>query len=161
MIDVEGGTLTLKVYDEELKIDVRNTMRHKEDFGTSSNIQVFEQVEERDHVESVSKLPLERVLSMSIFEENEAVDSSEVEVVEMLNIQPVLKRSRTHRWEDLRQPIDLNGNEDKPKSSELKQLPENLKYVFLDTEKKCPAIISSNLQSVQEDRLIEVLRNLN
>ncbi|XP_058741216.1 uncharacterized protein LOC131613576 [Vicia villosa] len=29
MIDMEGGTMTLKVYDEELKIDVRDTMKHK------------------------------------------------------------------------------------------------------------------------------------
>src|SRR3954470_14399201 len=64
MIDMDGGTLTLKVCDEELKINVHNTMKHKEDIGTSSNIQVLQQVVESDHVESVSQLPLERVLSM-------------------------------------------------------------------------------------------------
>src|SRR3954471_19877889 len=42
MIDMDGGTLTLKVYDEELKINVHNTMKHKEDVGTSSNIQVLQ-----------------------------------------------------------------------------------------------------------------------
>jgi hypothetical protein len=41
----------------------------------------------------------------------------------------------------------------------LKQLPTNLKYVFLDTEKKCPAIINASLQSVKEAELIQVLKN--
>ncbi|XP_058733559.1 uncharacterized protein LOC131605188 [Vicia villosa] len=128
MIDMDGGTLTLKVYDEELKINVHNTMKHKEDIGTSSNIQVLQQVVESDHVKSVSQLPLERVLSMSIFGENEEANDNDLEVVSMLESQPISKGSRTHGWEDLRQPIALGCNEEKPKSSELKQLPENLKY---------------------------------
>ncbi|XP_058724820.1 uncharacterized protein LOC131596234 [Vicia villosa] len=93
MIDMDGGTLTLKVYDEELKINVHNTMKHKEDIGTSSNIQVLEQVVESDHVESVSQLPLERVLSMSIFGENEEANDNELEVVSMLETQPIFKGS--------------------------------------------------------------------
>ncbi|XP_050878629.1 uncharacterized protein LOC127082434 [Lathyrus oleraceus] len=31
MIDIEEGTMTLKVYDEELKIDSRSAMKHKDD----------------------------------------------------------------------------------------------------------------------------------
>src|SRR3954462_12565680 len=158
MIDMDGGTLTLKVYDEELKINVHNTMKHKEDVGTSSSIQVLQQVVESDHVESALQLPLEKVLSMSIFGENEEANDNDLEAVSMLETQPIFKGSRTHRWEDLRQPIALGCNEEKPKSSELKQLPENLKYVFLDSEEKCPAIISSSLKNIQEDKLIEVLK---
>ncbi|XP_050876543.1 uncharacterized protein LOC127080264 [Lathyrus oleraceus] len=35
LINIEEGTMTLKVYYEELKIDVRNTMKYKDDIGTS------------------------------------------------------------------------------------------------------------------------------
>lgn len=42
--------------------------------------------------------------------------------------------------------------------AELKKLPENLKYVFLDPERKCPVIISSNLEVSQEDKLVKVLK---
>lgn len=44
MINIEEGMVTLKVYDEELKIDVRNTMKYKDDIGTSHTIEVIDQV---------------------------------------------------------------------------------------------------------------------
>ncbi|XP_050916766.1 uncharacterized protein LOC127131927 [Lathyrus oleraceus] len=44
LIDIEEGSMTLKVYDEELKIDVRNTMRYKDDMATSQHIEVIDQV---------------------------------------------------------------------------------------------------------------------
>lgn len=40
----------------------------------------------------------------------------------------------------------------------MKQLPEYLKYVFLEPEGKCPAIINSSLQDIQEEKLIQVLK---
>jgi hypothetical protein len=40
----------------------------------------------------------------------------------------------------------------------LKQLPENLKYVFLDPEGKYPAITNSSLHNIQEENLIQVLK---
>ena len=36
LIDIEEGIMTLKVYDEELKIDVPNTMKYKDDMATKS-----------------------------------------------------------------------------------------------------------------------------
>ncbi|XP_058758985.1 uncharacterized protein LOC131632221 [Vicia villosa] len=44
MIDIENGTMTLKVYDEDLKINVRNTMKHKEDIGTNHSVEVINQI---------------------------------------------------------------------------------------------------------------------
>ncbi|XP_050875610.1 uncharacterized protein LOC127079245 [Lathyrus oleraceus] len=44
LINIEEGTMTLKVYDEELKIDVQNTMRYKDDICTSYTIEVLDQV---------------------------------------------------------------------------------------------------------------------
>ncbi|XP_050878652.1 uncharacterized protein LOC127082454 [Lathyrus oleraceus] len=41
MIDIEEGTMTLKVYDEELKIDVRNTMQYKDDIGISHTVEII------------------------------------------------------------------------------------------------------------------------
>ncbi|XP_058775049.1 uncharacterized protein LOC131649295 [Vicia villosa] len=42
LIDIEEGTMTLKVYDEELKIDVRNTMKYKDGVATSQHIEVID-----------------------------------------------------------------------------------------------------------------------
>ncbi|XP_058745816.1 uncharacterized protein LOC131618655 [Vicia villosa] len=67
LIDIEEGTMTLKVYDEELKIDVRNTMKYKDDVATSQHIEVIDQVITNEHALTSQQLPLERVLSSSIF----------------------------------------------------------------------------------------------
>jgi hypothetical protein len=45
-----------------------------------------------------------------------------------------------------------------PPSLELKQLPENMKYAYLEMNEKLPAIISSNLNFDQENKLLQVLR---
>ncbi|XP_050919712.1 uncharacterized protein LOC127137286 [Lathyrus oleraceus] len=74
LIDIEEGTMTLKVYDEELKIDVRNTMKYKDDVATSQHIEVIYQMILKENPLGEQKLPLERVLSLSIFEDTQGVD---------------------------------------------------------------------------------------
>ncbi|KOM26766.1 hypothetical protein LR48_Vigan316s000800 [Vigna angularis] len=41
---------------------------------------------------------------------------------------------------------------------ECKQLPDNLKYVYLEDDEKKPVIISTSLDSVQEEKLLGILR---
>ncbi|XP_050920163.1 uncharacterized protein LOC127137785 [Lathyrus oleraceus] len=66
LIVIEEGTMTLKVYDEELKIDVRNTMKYKDEVATSQHIETIDQICEKKNCLTTQKLPLERVLSLSI-----------------------------------------------------------------------------------------------
>ncbi|XP_045797211.1 uncharacterized protein LOC123891391 [Trifolium pratense] len=47
---------------------------------------------------------------------------------------------------------------EQPPSLELKPLPKNLKYAYLEENEKLPVIISSNLDCEQEEKLLEVLR---
>ncbi|XP_058733239.1 uncharacterized protein LOC131604841 [Vicia villosa] len=77
LIDIEEGTMTLKVYDEELKIDVRNTMKYKDDIATSQHIEVIDQICDEGNSLTTQKLPLERVLSLSIFRKEEVVDEKD------------------------------------------------------------------------------------
>ncbi|XP_050888912.1 uncharacterized protein LOC127094083 [Lathyrus oleraceus] len=100
--------------------------------------------------------PLERVLSLSIFGSDE--DEGELEVLAMMEKQHRWIKSKPHRWEDLRPPPPSEDTQEPKTGAYLKQLPANLKYVFLDAEKKCPAIINVSLQSVQEAELIQVLK---
>jgi hypothetical protein len=78
--------------------------------------------------------PLERVLSLSIFESDE--DERDLEVLAMMEKQPQWIRSKPHRWEDLRPPPPSEDTQEPKMGADLKQLPRNLKYVFLDAEKK-------------------------
>ena len=58
----------------------------------------------------------------------------------------------------------VEGSDDTPPSEEilpkveLKALPSNLKYVFLDEEKRNPVIIAADLEDIQEEELLVVLR---
>jgi hypothetical protein len=150
MIDIEEGTMTLKVYDEKLKIDVRDTMKFKDDEGASKSIEVLDTVFAQSMQITTPKLPLERVLSLSIIEDTDGIDEKESKVVSMLKAQPPWIHSRPQRWEELRPKVSPEEKQDIKKGIELKQLPEHLKYVFLDNEEKCPAIINSGLREIQE-----------
>ncbi|XP_050897287.1 uncharacterized protein LOC127104123 [Lathyrus oleraceus] len=77
LINIEEGTMTLKVYDEELKIDVRNTMRYKDDICTSHTIEVMDQVMAYDSPLNAPQSPLERLFSLSIFDSDKEVDNRE------------------------------------------------------------------------------------
>ncbi|XP_050886609.1 uncharacterized protein LOC127091910 [Lathyrus oleraceus] len=58
LINIEEGTMMLKVYDEELKTDVRNTMRYKDDICTSHNIEILDQVMTYDSPLNAPQSPL-------------------------------------------------------------------------------------------------------
>jgi hypothetical protein len=80
--------MTLKVYDKKLKIDVRNTMRYKDDICTSHTIEVLDQVMTYDSPLNAPRSPLERVSSLSIFDSDKEVDNRESEVLALLDAQP-------------------------------------------------------------------------
>ena len=58
-------------------------------------------------------------------------------------------------------PVETLGNPLPPKGDpvfELKQLPDTLKYAYLDEKKIYPVIISANLSEHEEKRLLKVLK---
>jgi hypothetical protein len=58
-------------------------------------------------------------------------------------------------------PVETLGHPLPPKSDlvfELKQLPDTLKYAYLDEKKIYPVIISANLSEPEEKRLLKTLR---
>ncbi|XP_050914809.1 uncharacterized protein LOC127129720 [Lathyrus oleraceus] len=155
VINIEEGIITLKVYDEELKIDVRNTMKDKDDICTSHTIEVMDQVMTYDIPLNAPPSPLEIVLSLSISDNDKEVDDGNSQALALLDSQTPWKGSRPHRWEDLRLLHSSEEDEEPEKGTELKQLPENLKDVFLDSEGKCPATINSSLENIKEEKLIQ------
>ena len=58
-------------------------------------------------------------------------------------------------------PIETLGGPPPPKGDpvfELKQLPDTLKYAYLDEKKIYPVIISAKLSEHEEERLLKALR---
>ncbi|XP_050895174.1 uncharacterized protein LOC127101769 [Lathyrus oleraceus] len=94
LINIEEGTMTLKVYDEELKIDVRNTMQYNDDICTNHTIEVLDQVITYDSPLNAPQLPLERVLSLSIFYGDKEVDNGESNVLTMHSLRKTLWGNR-------------------------------------------------------------------
>ena len=53
----------------------------------------------------------------------------------------------------------LTGEEEKePPQLDLKPLPVELKYAFLEENKQCPFVISSLLTTLQQDNLLHLLK---
>ncbi|XP_058722998.1 uncharacterized protein LOC131594782 [Vicia villosa] len=96
LIDIEEGTMSLK-----------------DDVATSQHIEVIDQIVHNEDAVKSQQLPLERVLSLSIFNETEEVDEEEIEVLNMMEAKPFFKSSRQNRWEDLRQPL-VEEKKDEP-----------------------------------------------
>ena len=58
-------------------------------------------------------------------------------------------------------PIETLGGPPPPKGDpvfELKQLPDTLKYAYLDEKKIYPVIISANLLEKEEEKLLKTLK---
>ncbi|GJX88389.1 DNA-directed DNA polymerase [Tanacetum coccineum] len=67
---------------------------------------------------------------------------------------------------DLVEPLEwkapenrLNPSNVEPPKLELKELPEHLKYAFLQENNRLPVVISSVLSTIEKTRLVEVLKN--
>lgn len=88
------------------------------------------------------------------------MDNGDSKVLALLDAQPPWKGSRPHQGEDLRLPHSSEEDEEPKKGTKLKQLPENLKDVLLDSEEKYHVIINSSLKNVKEEKLIQATKEV-
>ena len=56
-------------------------------------------------------------------------------------------------------PLLIGEEENESQQLDLKPLPVELKYAFLEENRQCPVIISSLLSSPQEDNLLQILKS--
>ncbi|PNX93836.1 hypothetical protein L195_g016998, partial [Trifolium pratense] len=161
IIEVKKGKLTLKLGEEEVVFQVFNSLKNPSSFASCNFIQtidindvitsdVFDDFREQD--------PLEKVLTVQGLGMIEG--GEEEEFLKFLQAHHPQKNWSNHRFEDL----EL-GNTPKPKPSieeapelELKPLPSNMKYVFLNPPSSLPVIISADLTDTMEEQLLRVLR---
>ena len=55
-------------------------------------------------------------------------------------------------------PILTGGEANEPQKLDLKPLPFELKYAYLEEHEQCPVVISSLLNNQQENNLLNILR---
>ncbi|KAG9450467.1 hypothetical protein H6P81_010432 [Aristolochia fimbriata] len=143
IIDYKQGNLTLRLNNDTINFNIKEAMKQPaiphDDFCLSVDVvdSCIAEIEEEERTEA---------------EEEEGLIHSE-------NENPIIREEigdlEAKSKEELAAEIKEQGAPEAPKP-ELKPLPSNLKYVFLEKNDK-PLIISSCLTGLEEKKLIEVL----
>ncbi|XP_061351437.1 uncharacterized protein LOC133296459 [Gastrolobium bilobum] len=133
LIDVEQGKLMLRVDEETVTIDVFEAIKHPVDVEDCFSIDVIHEMVEEVNREEDFSLEEDRFL-----EETSTENYQEEPVVEELD----------KKIDDI--PVGA------PKV-ELKELPSNMKYVFLGDDQTYPVIINAMLSESEEVKLIKTV----
>jgi hypothetical protein len=159
-IDVHSGTLTMKFDGEIIKFNIFDAMKYPGDDNPVCSIDVIDSLAQ-EVFELDGKDGLEVSISKHLEKENEElVLSTELqETVAALNDFLKLQQSGNVPY------IALPISNERPLPSvlqapiqDLKPLPRYLKYVFLRDGGTLPVIISSKLSVLQEEKLVQVLK---
>ena len=131
-------------------------MTHEFNFSKFSRQHHEEELPSKDEIIGLASIavppsdPLEQYL---LDHENDMFMNERRELDEVFFKQePILKHNL---------PVEILGDPPPPKGDpvfELKPLPDNLKYAYLDEKKIYPIIISANLSEQEEEKLLETLK---
>jgi hypothetical protein len=158
LIDVEMGKLMLRTHGEEVMFKVFEAMQQQNDEPQCFKVDVIEEVVEDVLVEETPVSPLERVIVNSIDDLEEEWDR-EIEIcLRQLEASPIEETSAVKEEISIQETKGSVQKELKVTIPELKELPSHLKYVFLGGKSSHPAIVSSALSSLEEEKLVRVLQ---
>ncbi|XP_022845337.1 uncharacterized protein LOC111368339 [Olea europaea var. sylvestris] len=144
LIDVQGGQLTLRVNEEEVRFNIYQAMKYSDDNYTCHRIDFI------DSAVKDEKLCIEDPLEQR---SKDLVDY-------ILALESTSVVENPSQCEDIQQSEEADDKESNESSKiELKQLPDHLRYAFLGDKSAFPVIISSSLTRDKEDRLLKVLRD--
>ena len=159
IIHCRGGLMTLSFGNMTVNLNIFNVIKEIRDDEDVSEVNMIDSVVQNyvDHVSYDD--PLKSCLvSPSCVEE---VTTSELEFLHsIIEHNEVLEANGwAPKFEKLPSIKDrVLPAKEKPPKLELKPLPSHLKYAFLGVEETFPIIISSSLESDQENKLLEILR---
>ena len=159
IIHCRGGIMTLSFGNMTVNLNIFNVIKEIGDDEDVCEVNMIDYVG-RNYVDHVSyDDPLESCLvSPSCVKE---ATTSELEFLHSIieHSEVIEVNGWAPRFEKL-PPIEdkVLPSEEKPPKLELKPLPSHLKYAFLGVEETFPIIISSSLESDQENKLLKILR---
>ena len=159
IIHCKGGLMTLSFGNMTVNLNIFNVIKEIGDDEGVCEVNMIESVMQ-NYVDHVSyEDPLKSCLvSPSCVKE---VTTSELDFLHSIieHSEVMEANGWVPRFEKL-PPIEdrVLPSEDKPPKLDLKTLPSHLKYAFLGVEETFPIIISSSLESDQENKLLEILR---
>ncbi|CAN6723489.1 unnamed protein product [Malus baccata var. baccata] len=158
LIDVEAGTLTLRVQDQSVVFSLFEATKRPGDVHDCMRVDVLDSLLHAEIMPRLTSDPLLNVLHG--FENKNTEDEEVLEYVSALGsvlFQPPRWR---HVFESLGEPKKLlQPSKVQPPKLELKVLPEHLKYAYLGADSSLPVIIAADLSSTEEDKLLRILRS--
>ncbi|XP_074297199.1 uncharacterized protein LOC141627897 [Silene latifolia] len=157
VIDVKDGKLTLEVGDDKVTYNLNSAMNSpmlEESCYPIEVLDIVDVVIENSIPRSLAKDPLETLLLLESFAVDDEIGCEEVDALEVDLDGEELSLEESSQFVGLvSTPQDLEVQ--KP---EIKALPSNLKYAFLDKSEMCPVIISFHLSEIQLSSLFLVSR---
>ncbi|XP_050104717.1 uncharacterized protein LOC126584354 [Malus sylvestris] len=158
LIDVEAGTLTLRVQDQSVVFSLFEATKRPGDVHDCIRVDVLDSIL---HAEIMSRLTSDPLLNVLHGFENKYTEDEEVfEYVSALESVPFQPPRWRHVFESLGEPKKLlQPSKVQPPKLELRVLPEHLKYAYLGADSSLPVIIAADLSSTEEDKLLRILRS--
>jgi hypothetical protein len=157
LIDVQQGTLTLRVQDESVEFKVFEAVKKPGDLEECSRIDIVETLAHANFLANSTDDLLQICLANP--ELQPAAEEEAFDMVAALNYAPTYPPRWRHEVESLGPPIArIVPSIDKAPKLELKLLPEHLKYAYLEDSDTLPVIIAATLTSIEEEKLLRVLR---
>ncbi|XP_062094203.1 uncharacterized protein LOC133800265 [Humulus lupulus] len=158
LIDVQGGHLTLRVNNEEVKFNIYQALKQHDNTSTCHRVDSIEVVVEETMRKELCVDPLQDCL-------NSSITQSDLEKVngEFVGDECVvaLSASGIKVEETLCQAKEGEVEKEVVEKQDLKQLPDHLHYEYLEENFTCPVIISSKLSECETEKLLRVLRKIN
>ncbi|XP_012435389.1 uncharacterized protein LOC105762011 [Gossypium raimondii] len=156
-IDVHKGNLTMEFDGEIIKFNIFDAMRYPTDINSVFALDVIDKFVQ-DVYELGEDDELKSVLAKSIFyiDEHEFIISDS-----LINSVCALASPQLTRFKPIFPSLTVTDKQIpsliSPPKLELKELPENLKYIFLGENRTLPLIVSNALTEIQESKLLRVL----
>ncbi|OMO62746.1 reverse transcriptase [Corchorus capsularis] len=155
LIDVAAGKLTLSIGEDKEESSIFKAMKSLPFEDSCFRLDVLDESVNENMVKMISDDSLLPCLTLSLGEE-EVVGNFQDYVARLEGIGSFNKCLAIEEFRQ-RKPKLLPSFQAPPKL-ELEQLPSHLRYVFLGESNTYLVIISSSLSSVQEEKIVRVLR---
>ncbi|KAI3445417.1 hypothetical protein Pfo_002082 [Paulownia fortunei] len=154
LIDMQKGQLILKVQEKQVTFNIFKAMKYPNEKDFCLRVDGTEECVKEFFQSNYPGDPLEFCMGGA----NVNDDADILECLKILDAAPPVFVKRP--FEDLGKAFDQPAPSiEKPPILELKQLPNHLRYSFLDESSTLPIIISAALNEEQEEKLLRVLRD--
>ncbi|XP_021832270.1 uncharacterized protein LOC110772166 [Prunus avium] len=158
LIDVEAGTLTLRVQDQSVIFSLFEVTKRPADVQDCMRVDMLDSLMHAEIMPRLTSDPLLKVLHG--LENKNTADEEVFEYVSALESAPFLHPRWRHVFESLGEPKKpLQPSKVQPPKLDLKVLPGHLKYAYLGANSSLPVIIAADLSSTEEEKLLRILRN--